>query len=528
MKAPRDLARARSGARTTARMAPAMPALAAAAVTRDLSDLNVWQDSIQRSRMRREAMERQLNFGPVTGKRVAVPMAMLAAGLLVRDAVSDDGGMATGIAHADRTAAASASAAPATHRRTVPVQTARRAHPAADHTAAAATTAAPRHKTAEPKPASAPAQPAKRVRPAKNRVGDELSARDHGAAVAYLQRELGVPSDGYFGPHTLAAVKQLQDKRGLAVDGRVGPATWRALRSNGATAHAHRSASGQRAHGHGVRAVQTALGISADGVFGKGTAAAVREFQRKHGLHADGIVGPSTWKALGVPNAQGVLRQRHATKPDGANGGKPATHHSAPKPHIDATVSGLQRALGIPVDGQFGPGTESAVKAFQRKHGLHADGVVGPATWAALGVKGASKVLKREHHAASHHSSGGSSGMPAAISRAIAAANAIATKPYRYGGGHGSFNDSGYDCSGSVSYVLHAAGVLSSPLDSTSLMSYGAPGPGRYITIYANSGHAFMTINGRRFDTGYGGEGNRWASGSRPTAGFVVRHPPGL
>jgi hypothetical protein len=59
-------------------------------------------------------------------------------------------------------------------------------------------------------------------------------------------------------------------------------------------------------------------------------------------------------------------------------------------------------------------------------------------------------------------------------------------------------------------------------------MSYGAPGPGRHITIYANSGHAFMTIDGRRFDTGYGGHGNRWASGSRPTGGYVVRHPPGL
>ena len=83
-------------------------------------------------------------------------------------------------------------------------------------------------------------------------------------------------------------------------------------------------------------------------------------------------------------------------------------------------------------------------------------------------------------------------------------------------------------CSGSVSYVLHGAGLLSSPLDSTGLMSYGAPGPGKHITIYANPGHVFMTINGRRFDTGYGGNGNRWASGSRPTAGFTVRHPPGL
>jgi hypothetical protein len=116
---------------------------------------------------------------------------------------------------------------------------------------------------------------------------------------------------------------------------------------------------------------------------------------------------------------------------------------------------------------------------------------------------------------------------PLAVKQVIAAANKIRSKPYVWGGGHGRWWDRGYDCSGAVSYVLHGAGLLSSPLDSTGFMSWGAPGPGKHITIYANSGHVFMTIDGRRFDTGYGGEGNRWASGSRPTAGFVVRHPPG-
>jgi cell wall-associated NlpC family hydrolase len=111
----------------------------------------------------------------------------------------------------------------------------------------------------------------------------------------------------------------------------------------------------------------------------------------------------------------------------------------------------------------------------------------------------------------------------------VAAGNAIATRPYVYGGGHGSFISNGYDCSGSVSYVLHAAGLLSSPEDSGTLEGYGAPGPGRYVTIYANAGHAFMVINGRRFDTiALQETGTRWSSTVGSTAGYVVRHPVGL
>src|SRR3954471_20012693 len=226
MKAPRDMARAQPSARPLARLAsPVVPALAGEAALRDLSDLNVWDESIRRSQRRREAAERQLNFGPVTGKRLAVPMAMLAAGLMVRDAVSDDGSAgATGIAHADRTAATTAAPAkrakPATHS-----SAARHSAPALK--AATHAPALPHAKTVN----AAPTHPAKRVRPAKTRVGDELVKGDHGAAVAYLQRELGLPSDGVYGRNTLAAVERLQKHRGLAVDGNVGPATWRALRS---------------------------------------------------------------------------------------------------------------------------------------------------------------------------------------------------------------------------------------------------------------------------------------------------------
>jgi cell wall-associated NlpC family hydrolase len=118
---------------------------------------------------------------------------------------------------------------------------------------------------------------------------------------------------------------------------------------------------------------------------------------------------------------------------------------------------------------------------------------------------------------------------PAAVKQVIAAGNAIAGLPYSYGGGHGSFQASAYDCSGSVSYALAAAGLLSSPLDSTGFESWGEPGPGRWITIYANAGHAFMVAAGWRFDTGaLAQDGTRWTRTMRSTAGFVARHPAGL
>jgi len=116
----------------------------------------------------------------------------------------------------------------------------------------------------------------------------------------------------------------------------------------------------------------------------------------------------------------------------------------------------------------------------------------------------------------------------AAVAKVVAAANQIATTPYVWGGGHGGA-DGGYDCSGSISYALAAGGLLSSPLDSTGFMSWGEAGPGSRITVYANAGHAFMIVDGRRFDTSaLSGGGTRWSSESRSTAGFVARHPPGF
>jgi peptidoglycan hydrolase CwlO-like protein len=119
---------------------------------------------------------------------------------------------------------------------------------------------------------------------------------------------------------------------------------------------------------------------------------------------------------------------------------------------------------------------------------------------------------------------------PLQVRAVIEAANRIDDLPYVWGGGHGSFEDSGYDCSGSVSYALHGGGLLDSPLDSTGLEFWGEPGPGNWISVFANSGHVFAFIAGLRWDTGGngGGFGPRWHTDLRDTTGFVPRHPSGL
>jgi cell wall-associated NlpC family hydrolase len=143
----------------------------------------------------------------------------------------------------------------------------------------------------------------------------------------------------------------------------------------------------------------------------------------------------------------------------------------------------------------------------------------------ALGLPGSASF----RFGGASHRHGGRDAAAARIARMIRAGNRIARLPYVWGGGHGSFAASGYDCSGSVSYVLHAGGLLAAPEDSGALESFGVAGKGRHVTIYANGGHAFMVIDGRRFDTiALQETGTRWSRMIGDTSGYVARHPRGL
>jgi peptidoglycan hydrolase-like protein with peptidoglycan-binding domain len=307
-----------------------------------------------------------------------------------------------------------------------------------------------------------------------------------------------------------------------------------------------------------VVTLQEALGVPVDGTFGPETERAVRRLQASRHMNVDGVVGSETWSALKLKESETLhpIHFRHSSTRNAArpaprhvsariasvgNGAGAPAHEETPSTPEGTPITSrgeairrLQEALKIEADGTFGAETDAAVKHYQSSHGLEADGVVGPETWKALGIN--SSVTLHPPHSSTHHSAGSggeSSGTggeeSGVVARVIAAADEIATRPYVYGGGHGSFDSYGYDCSGSVSYALHGGGLLSSPEDSSELESYGDPGPGQHITIYANAEHVWMTIDGRRFDTVAQQEsGSRWSGSMTSTGSYVVRHPPGL
>src|SRR4051794_28507993 len=211
-------------------------------------------------------------------------------------------------------------------------------------------------------------------------------------------------------------------------------------------------------------------------------------------------------------------------------------------------VRALQAALTrleVPtvVDGVFGRGTRRSVRAYERRNGMRVDGRVSRrqgrglrrrvARLRTVEVAPVEALAETAGEQALLAPDGRTALAPAAapqpVKDAIAAANRLVRKPYRYGGGHGRWEDSGYDCSGTVSYVLHGAGLLDRPRASGGLESYGEAGPGAWLTVYANGGHAFIVIAGLRFDTsGRGESGPRWRPEPRSGRGYVVRHPADL
>jgi cell wall-associated NlpC family hydrolase len=222
------------------------------------------------------------------------------------------------------------------------------------------------------------------------------------------------------------------------------------------------------------------------------------------------------------------------------------------QPMRGADVKVLQRLLtewGLPtaIDGQFGRHTKLRVRSWERNSGRPIDGRVSRADAVALrtavangerlpGAEPDADVMT-DPTAATEKATVGPDGLavapesaPEEVKAIIAAGNEIATKPYKYGGGHGRWKDTGYDCSGSMSYALHGAGLLKRPRASGDFMTYGRSGEGSWITIYAHGGHGYLVVAGLRFDTGWNnaGKGPRWSDVMRPSDGYTVRHPAGL
>jgi cell wall-associated NlpC family hydrolase len=191
-------------------------------------------------------------------------------------------------------------------------------------------------------------------------------------------------------------------------------------------------------------------------------------------------------------------------------------------------------------DGAFGPRTSRSVRAFERHDDRRVDGVVPPSDARAIRAAAtASAPADEQAEAEPEPETGGRitreglavapADAPATVRKVIAAGNEIAKRPYRYGGGHGSWDDSGYDCSGSVSYALRGARLVRRPMSSGEYAGWGRSGRGSWITVYAHGGHVYMVVAGLRFDTsGLDEDGSRWHRTRASRSGYTVRHPGGL
>jgi peptidoglycan hydrolase-like protein with peptidoglycan-binding domain len=283
--------------------------------------------------------------------------------------------------------------------------------------------------------------------------------------------------------------------------------------------------------GSDVRTLQHDLTVAGfatkvSGVFNKTTRAHVIGFQRRYHLQADGVVGPATSHEI---DSVVAAKLRSDIKSSGASGVSASDSSGAPSGN-----SGQPSGSSGQPTGSSGTGSAGTTGPTGPTGNSGTTGTTGPTTGGTGFGPGPNNAPPEDATLNADGLAVAPADAPEAIREAIEAANAIAFKPYIYGGGHQSFRSKGYDCSGSVSYALHGAGLLSSPLDSSQFMSWGKKGDGRWITIYANGGHAYMEIAGLWFDTAdqeYGTGGNsddRWSvSRVSPGRGFTARHPVG-
>jgi peptidoglycan hydrolase-like protein with peptidoglycan-binding domain len=324
-----------------------------------------------------------------------------------------------------------------------------------------------------------------------------------GPAVRTLQRQLAklgyaIKADGQFGAHTAKAVRAFRTETHMPRSSRVTKKFVRFLKraQNGGPGDdrwlgIRRLAVGTR--GHDVRLLQgelTKLGYAAstDGQFGPKTRTSVRLFEHAAGLSVDGVI--STKEARTLKRIAKTGREAGA-------------------------VSKLAAATPTTDDGALATtATPSAATTTVPANAVTGQDAPAPPAVATIGADGLATAP---------------AGAPAAVVAIIQAGNQIAHMPYRYGGGHGSWTDTGYDCSGSVSFALHGAGLLDSPLSSYEFPAWGQAGPGQWVTVYGNEGHAYMIVAGLRFDTSASkGGGSRWTTEPRSPSGYVASHPAGL